>query len=154
MWECQNVNNYFGPLKGKMKVKSRCNLLPNRQRQSGLRAYKVLAWKYGVSSPTNNWSISSDLWGRAGPLRLIWLTETLPTLHQPKALPMSLHTLLVGQLPWKRWRTLTCIVQWLALPHPCTVVAWRQLLQVCHPPAGLMVHPWHHPSPTNTRETS
>lgn len=144
----------FRPLKKQNESKSRCNLLPNRQRQSCFRAYKVSAWKYGVLSPTNNWSISSDLWRCAGPLGLIWRIETLPPLRQPKALPTSLHTFLGGQLPWKRWSTLTCIVRWLALPHPCTVVAWPQLLQVYHPPAGLMVHPWHHQSPTNTRETS
>lgn len=151
MSKCKQL---FRPLKKQNESKSRCHLLPNRQRQSGLRAYKVLAWKYGVSPPTNNWSISSDLWGCAGPLGLIWLIETLPTLRQPKTLFTSLHTFLVGQLPWKRWRTLTCIVRWRALPHPCTVVAWRQLLQACHPLAGLMAPPWHHQSPTNTRETS
>lgn len=43
--------------------------------------------------------------------------------------------------------TLTCTVRWLVLPHPCTVSAWQQPLQVYRLPAGQVAHQWCRQSP-------
>lgn len=144
-WVYQNVNQYFSPLR-KWKCLDANFLIT--QRWSGCGPYKSLSIKIPGTLSHVHTSISSDfIWEVFG-------LSGLPSLKklQPLSFPIRIHL-----FSWPSGETLKhthLYNSMTGLPRPCTVLVWQQLLQVCHPPAGPMVHQWHHQSPTNSRDSS